>query len=231
MPACDYSVNMGVLSSIFGIQAAAIFLAIQAQLLSVSDGVVIALIFTEIGGKPGDAVLLLQGPADVVDADGVLSGGHAEGGAEPVEAQVPGQTCGLLHTQGIAHGAALTAFGFLFQTLDGLGVLLPFVVTFQKMHVGHGVQDDFLVSQTQIVFGSGLDVGVIVQQCQVEVLMQNAQHLGGAGAAAAMQQQLGFPLQSGQNFCHSLVIILIHCHLALSMRVLSFYHKKSVLPM
>ena len=156
--------------------------------------------------------------ADLVDPGGVLVGADGQGGGEPVEA-VLGRILGSpAHPQPVTGGAAAAPLGLVLQAPGGL-VEFPGVVAVlhhrhpQRMGLRH---EPLQLLFPPVVFGVGPDVGVVVQNGDLEVLAQLLQHRAGTGPAAGVEKEPGPPaVQPAQHSVHLPGIIgyIGHCNL------------------
>ena len=117
-------------------------------------------------------------------------GTDGKGGGKVRKAACLSSSCRFLQTQTIAFEAAFAALRFRFMSLCQSEEALWFVGAQLKFYAqAHFVNQPLLFLCTKLKFRRRGNVGIIIEDGDIKILRQIFHDIGGAGPAAAMQQQ------------------------------------------
>ena len=117
-------------------------------------------------------------------------GTDGKGGGKIRKAACLSSSCRFLQTQTIALEAAFAALRFRFVSLCQSEEALRFVGAQLKFYAqAHFVNQPLLFLCAKLKFRRRGNVGILIEDGDIKILCQIFHDIGGAGSAAAMQQQ------------------------------------------
>ena len=198
----------------FRVQAAAVVLAVEAELAGELYAPLVAVALLEVAGEPFYAVFPGQGLPYRVNALRVLVRGHGERGGEVIAAEALGLPRGEVQPQLEALRAPRAALGLILKPAHGLVVGPAVVSAGDERDARYALEHAKLVLKPQVILRAGLDIGVIIAEEDLEVPRQIFEHIARAGPAAAVQQKPRPPGKRGRNPIEFELVIPLHLDFA-----------------
>ena len=168
-------------------------LAVNIPFAAEHDGALIAAAFLEIVRQMRNARFCSDVFANGVDALGIFIRADGKRRREIITAQLFRQGSGGLHTKTVAGKAAFAAFWQMGQPAHCLSITARVIVAFDEINAMRRIDmrnDAPLFGKTMVVFGTWLNVRVIIKNGDFEKRRQIFQHITGTRSTAAVQQQM-----------------------------------------